>query len=150
MYDTSVRGDIIHRERAKQIISFSRLIRHRNITPTDIDGFIDYNGNAFIYMDAKLEGKEIDFGQKKAFENLTHSHGLAKHATCAIIFRHNTPPEEDIQAHECYVDDYYGNFNWNYMEIKPYQWYRLLEQKIKLLDFIGDVENCLKRNNCVL
>ena len=140
MYDTSVRGNIIHRERARQIISYSGLVRHRNITPTDIDGFIDYNGNAFIYMDAKLEGKGIEFGQKRAFENLVKSHAKAKHPTCAIIFRHNTLAEQDIIANECYVDDYYCNMDWEDMELSPLTWHSLLNKEITLLDFLNEVE----------
>ena len=143
MYDTSVAvGDIRHRDRARQIISFSNLRRHRGITPTDIDGFIDYGGNGFILMEAKLYGKEIEYGQKLAFENLIKS--INKKPICTIVFRHDTPLEEDVQAYECYVDDYYGNFNWDDMELSPFQWHRLLDREIRLLDFIEHIENLWK------
>tara|TARA_Y100000310_G_C20579340_1_gene762158 strand:+ start:854 stop:1306 length:453 start_codon:yes stop_codon:yes gene_type:complete len=140
MYDTSVRGEIKYRDRAKQLISYRRLERMRNITPTDIDGFIDYNGNAFVYMDAKLYEKEIDFGQKRAFENVINSHGKAGHPTCAIIFRHNSPSNEDIMAHSCYVDDYYSNLKWNGMKLDALKWYRLLNKEITVLNFLNEIE----------
>ena len=141
MYDTSVRGDIKHRDRSRQIISYSGLVRHRNITPTDIDGFIDYGGNAFIYMDAKLEGKEIEFGQKLAFENLVKSHVKAEHPTCAIIFRHNTFAAEDIIANECHGDDYYCNMVWHDKGLSNFKWYSLLDKRITLLEFLNDIES---------
>lgn len=140
MYDACIRGEIKHRDRAKQIISYARLERMRKITPTDIDGFIDYNGNAFIYMDAKLNGKEIDFGQKRAFENLIKSHGKAEHPSCAIIFRHNTSVGQDIMAHECYVDNYYCNMKWNDMGFNSLEWYSLLNKEITLLNFLNEIE----------
>ena len=149
MYDTSIAvGDIRYRDRGRQIISYSKLMRHRGITPTDIDGFIDYGGNGFILMEAKIYGKEIDYGQKLAFENLTKS--INKKPICTVVFRHDTPSEEDIQADECYVDDYYANFKWGSMKLPKLQWHRLLDQQIKLLDFIERVENFWKSKGCIL
>lgn len=55
MYDEVGRGEIKFIDRYKQLISYEGLERHRKITPTDIDGVIDYNGNAFIFLEGKLE-----------------------------------------------------------------------------------------------
>jgi len=41
-----VRGKIEHRDRARQIRDFSNL-RYGNITPTDIDGLIEYQNKCF-------------------------------------------------------------------------------------------------------
>ena len=70
MYDTSIAvGDIRYRDRGRQIISYSKLMRHRGITPTDIDGFIDYGGNGFILMEAKIYKKEIEYGPNLLIKN---------------------------------------------------------------------------------
>ena len=112
MFSETVRGEIQHLERYKQLIDYSGMQRHRRITPTDIDGFIDYGGNAFIYMDAKLEGKPLSIGQKIAYENVVNSHEKAKNVACAIIFRHDVPADEIIMAHEKYIDIYYTQGKW--------------------------------------
>ena len=60
---------------------------------------------------------------------------------------------DDDEAHDgdvCYVDDYYANFKWGYMKLPELQWHRLLDQQIKLLDFIERVENFWKSKGCIL
>ena len=99
-------------ERNSQIIDFIGLERRRKITPTDIDGFIDYNGNAFIYFDAKVEGVPVSYGQRKAYENIVHSHIKGGNKACAFIFRHNTPHEESVIAKDGIVDEYYWEGKW--------------------------------------
>ena len=68
---------INHKERAKQLISFDGMERtDRGIIPTDIDGFIDYKGKMFVYMEAKLINAPIPDGQKWALQNAVKSHEL--------------------------------------------------------------------------
>ena len=145
MYDTSVKGAIQYESRYKQLIDFSGLVRHRGISPTDIDGFIDYGGNAFIYMDAKLYGKELSVGQRIAYQNLVKSHGIAKKPTCAIIWRHNVPQDQHIMAHEKYVDEFYCNMSIKLGEEninhKYNTWNKLKENSWTLLDFLNEMES---------
>ena len=63
---------IKHPNRMKQLISFEGMntLGGRNICPTDIDMFIDYNGQAFIYGDAKNGDVDVSYGQKLAYENV--------------------------------------------------------------------------------
>ncbi len=61
------RGKIRNRENALQIRDFSGL-RWGNITPTDNDGFIDFQNNLFIYIELKYGNKQLDYGQELAFE----------------------------------------------------------------------------------
>ena len=113
-------------KRAKQIISFEGMERRRKIIPTDIDGFIDYGGKVFVYMEAKLVGADVPDGQRWALESAVKSHDQVKgkegekgHKACAILFRHNTNPEEDIIVKDQYVERCYFKHNdtykwWNY------------------------------------
>ena len=117
---------INHKERAKQIISFEGMERRRDIIPTDIDGFIDYGGEVFVYMEAKLVGAKFPNGQRWALENAVKSHDQVKdkegekgHKACAILFRHNTNPKDDIIVKDQYVEKCYFKHNntykwWNY------------------------------------
>lgn len=115
MYDENEgRGRIKHLDRYKQLISYEGLERRRKITPTDIDGMIDYRGNAFIFLEGKLEDKEIDYGQKLAIENIINGLSESGRPSCCLIFRHNKKPEELIIAKECIVSDIYYQHKWRY------------------------------------
>jgi hypothetical protein len=89
MEQYSQRGNIKHKARAQQINSFSGLIRRRNITPTDIDGLIDYNGKAFIILEGKYGDAELPKGQRMALENLANAMLDGSKKVVVIVFRHN-------------------------------------------------------------
>ena len=117
MYEAnSIRGSIKFIDRYKQLISFEGLERHRHITPMDIDGFIDYAGNAFFYMECKLESKYIetglDMGQKYAIEHIIDAHIMANKMAAAIIFIHNSNPDEIIMARDMIVKEFYFDHKW--------------------------------------
>jgi hypothetical protein len=113
MYGENIeRGDIKDVNRYKQLISYAGLERRRKITPTDIDGLIDYNGNSFIYMEGKMTGKAIDYGQKKALQNLIDSHEKAGNPSIAIIFRHDEPPDQKIIAKDKLISEIYYKGEW--------------------------------------
>jgi hypothetical protein len=114
MSSEDVRGAIRHLDRYKQLISYAGLERHRHITPTDIDGLIDYNGNAFLLLECKLEGKEIDYGQKRAIENIIGSFVESGRKACCLVFRHNSQTDEIIDAKNCIVSDVYYEGKWHY------------------------------------
>lgn len=111
------RGVIKNRSRQKQIHDFSGLKRLRNITPTDIDGLLDYNGKNFIYLEGKVYGNEMFYGQKLALENAVKSHCEAGHPSIAIIYEHWIPPNKDVNVAECIASKVYskrdnGNYEW--------------------------------------
>ena len=112
----SERGKIKYLNRYKQLISYEGLVRHRNITPTDIDGFIDYNGCAFFYIEGKHEDKYnnggLDFGQKRAIENLVNSNTQAGHTAAAIVFTHTCNSDEVIMAEKQPVREVYFQKKW--------------------------------------
>jgi len=115
MYGDDInRGEIKCLKRYKQLISYEGLIRHRKITPTDIDGVIDYAGNAFIFMECKLEGIEIEKGQKLAIENIINGLYEGGKKACCLLFRHNKVPEEIILAKDCIVSEIYYEGKWKY------------------------------------
>ena len=134
------RGAIKYLERYKQLISYEGMVRHRGITPTDIDGFIDYSGNVFLYLECKLLSKELDYGQRMALENVVKSHDACGKKGCAAIFRHNLKPDELIPAKDQYVSEVY------LLVENDYSWIQMNNEKITLLDFIKRFEGwCVKQ-----
>lgn len=108
---------INHEERFKQIHNLTGIIRMRGISPTDLDGVIDYGGRAFIYLEGKVLGNEPSKGQRMALENLVKSHWKAGHPSIAILYVHTTQPEEQVMVHDCDVWKVFGktdqfNFIW--------------------------------------
>ena len=106
------RGCIRHLDRYKQLISYEGMVRRRKITPTDIDGVIDYNGVCFLYIEGKFEDAPMDFGQQKAIEHMVNSHIKAGHPACAIVFRHHCNAETIIVAKDQYVSKIYYRYEW--------------------------------------
>lgn len=107
------RGDIKHKGRARQLNSFSGMIRRRNITPTDIDGIIDYGGRAFIILEGKYGDAELPKGQRMALENLANTI-LSSNKKCAILiyrhYIHNT--ESEINVSQQLVTEIYWKRKW--------------------------------------
>ena len=140
---------INHPERAKQLISFEGMERRRGIIPTDIDGFIDYSGKVFVYMEAKLVGADVPDGQRLALERAVQSHDQVKgkegergHKACAILFRHNTNPEEDIIVKDQYVEKCYFKYN------NTYKWRNY--EKYTVLQFLDKWEDYCEREGYTL
>jgi hypothetical protein len=106
------RGDIKNLARYKQLFSYSGLTRRRNITPTDIDGVLDYNNNAFIFLEAKLINKEVDFGQRKALEGIIKSLHESGRPSCCLVFRHNSSSNEIIIVDKCIVSEIFYQGKW--------------------------------------
>lgn len=102
------RGVIRNRDRQKQIHNFSGLKRLRNITPTDIDGLIDYEGKYFIYLEGKVSGNDLFYGQRLALENMVKSHCKAGHPAIAIVYEHWIPSRYDVNVANCCVSKIYS------------------------------------------
>ena len=98
------RGIITYRKRAQQIIDYSGL-RFGNITPTDVDGFIDYHGECFVLIEFKFRDKELPPAQKHALVALADS---ADRPTMIIVAEHYVEDtEQDIPAGDCKVRESY-------------------------------------------
>ena len=85
----SERGVIECRERARQINDFSGL-RFGNITPTDIDGFIDFNNKVFIWFELKyINARTLQTGQKLALERLCDACSDAGKESWVFVAEHS-------------------------------------------------------------
>lgn len=100
------RGLIQNMARFKQVISFENM-KFGTITPTDIDGAIEYKNKAYIFIEVKYRDKELPFGQRLALERLVQDTGVRK-KSLAIICEHNIENEEDsIIIADCIVRELY-------------------------------------------
>ena len=67
--------DKIHSpEGAKQLVLFEGMARRWGLSPTDIDGFVEYDGRLFIYFEAKKIGADMLKGQRTSFQHICESY----------------------------------------------------------------------------
>lgn len=113
------RGRINNRARATQIKDFTGL-RWGKITPTDIDGFIDFHNKLFIYIELKYGNATLPNGQRLALERQADAGNKAMIPTYVIVAQHLD--EGDIKVAEAIVIEIYNtNMNktkWHVMKNK--------------------------------
>jgi hypothetical protein len=106
-----MRGEIKYLERYKQLIDFSGLRYERNITPTDIDMFLDFGGKEFVIGEFKHAGAKIAYGQRLALEQLLIGMN-SKNPTLGIFAIHESHPSDLINAANCLVTKYWSQGSW--------------------------------------
>lgn len=105
----SDRGVIRHRELASQLRDFSGL-RFGAITPTDIDGFLEFSDRLFVVFETKHIGRELPRGQRLAIERLIDAIAASGRQAIALIGEHDT--KEDIDFAVCPVREYRYEGKW--------------------------------------
>lgn len=73
---------IRNRERMRQVRDF-RGLRFGSISPTDIDGILDFGGKLWAIFELKHEDTPMPFGQRLALERLCD--GLERGGTHAVV-----------------------------------------------------------------
>jgi hypothetical protein len=112
LYDDENRGKIQLRNRARQIIDFSG-IRFKNITPTDIDGLIEYKNIAYVLMEFKHREAEMPQGQSLALARMVDDFDRqGKYATLLVCEHYVDDPKADIIARDTNVRRYYYRGKW--------------------------------------
>lgn len=107
------RGVIQNRERKRQIVDFHSLLWDK-ITPTDIDGVIDFQNKLYIYFELKYGDANMPYGQRLAIERIIDSHENGGTPACGIVAQHDVGnPEDDIDAALCIVTEYRWRYAWH-------------------------------------
>ena len=104
------RGVINNRQYALQIRDFSG-IRYENITPTDIDGLIDFHNRLFVLMEFKHINAPDVYGQKLAIARVVDNIMSSGRRSVGIIAEHNT--SGDIDCANCFVREVRVKFKWH-------------------------------------
>jgi hypothetical protein len=99
-----MRGQIINRGRSQQIVDYSGLCWGK-ITPTDIDGVLDFGGQVQVIIELKHADSKMKFGQRLALERLSRSH---PRCLVLVVEHHVDDVAQDIDATDCAVREYYS------------------------------------------
>lgn len=103
------RGAIRNREYANQVKDYSGLLYGR-ITPTDLDGIIDFGNKAWVIIELKHLDADLPVGQRLAIERLTDIIWQSGRPALALVAIHNTV--EDIDVAMCKVVEYRYHGKW--------------------------------------
>jgi len=114
-------GTIINPARMKQVCSFEGMVFGSG-SPTDIDGFIDFQNKLHVYIEAKYDGAELPFGQRLAYERIVDN---CRIPCTVVIVKHNCPPDEAIIMADTIAVEYRWLDKW-----------RPIRQHITCLQFI--------------
>lgn len=106
-YEQINRGWIQNREFAKQIVDFHGL-KFGDITPTDIDGIIEYKNIAFIIYEFKYGNSRVPYGQYLCLRRLCDDLQESNKIAVLLICEHNTEScGKDIDAANATVRELY-------------------------------------------
>jgi hypothetical protein len=95
------RGDVTYKARAQQGRDFTGL-RYGNITPTDIDGVIEYHNKCYVFYEAKHENAPpMSDGQRMALERICDD---LKKPSLLVLCKHRHPAEQAIDFAVCDVE----------------------------------------------
>lgn len=117
-YDDATRGMFQNIEAAKQIVSFDGMKftgkqGYKNVTPTDIDGFIQLdNENTFIFFELKYSGG-MPRGQAHAYEKLCDAIEKGG-ASCAVFLAEHDIKNGTIMAKDAIVTFVYFDGSWKH------------------------------------
>lgn len=102
----TARGDLYNPKRASQLRDYSGL-RYGNITPTDIDGIIEYQNKAYVILEFKHKNSAaISKGQNLCLERLTDDLANTGKPVLCIIAIHDTEYGQKIDAGNTVVQRY--------------------------------------------
>ena len=103
---------INNRERMRQIINYDGL-RYGNITPTDIDGLVEYKNKAYVIIEMKHGSKEVPKGQRIALERIADDLSAQGKLVAVFVCEHDVDnTEKDIMAWRAVVRSCYFNGVW--------------------------------------
>ena len=106
------RGVIQNVARAQQINDFKGLLIGK-ITPTDIDGVIEYQNKAYIFIEIKYKDKDLPYGQKLALERLSNDVIKAGKSSIVLVVEHDIDDtSESVDVSSCKIRNYYFNKKW--------------------------------------
>jgi hypothetical protein len=88
-------------------------LRYGKITPTDIDGFMEFGDRTFIFIELKFGDAVLKYGQKLAMERLCDACESDQRTSIALVARYNTQGEDAVDVAPLPVSEYRINRKWH-------------------------------------
>ncbi len=98
-------GRLYNKARYRQEKDYTGL-RIGNMTPTDLDGFMEIHNNAYVFYEIKYRNHKMPYGQKLAYEHLAVDLAKAGKKAVVLVIEHNVDDTNDIiPVADCIVRD---------------------------------------------
>lgn len=111
-YSDDNRGTFQTKRCAKQLLSFEGM-RYGSITPTDLDGIIEYRNEAYILFEVKYRHSTLPDGQRLALQRMTDDFAKAGKTAVLLICEHEIDDvKQDILAKFARVRQVYFDGQW--------------------------------------
>ena len=101
--------EIKNKDFISQVKLFSGM-KFGSISPTDIDGFLDFGNKLFIFIEAKYGESTVKGGQKLALERLCDACQTDTRTSILVITNHVS--DTDIDISNTLVNQYRYNRKW--------------------------------------
>lgn len=98
------KGEIRNRELARTLRTYSSLT-YGNVTPTDIDGFVEFQNKLFIIIEGKNVGSPLSRGQSMALERMCDAIAKSGKRCVLIVCEHTFNANGDIDVGMSIVRD---------------------------------------------
>jgi hypothetical protein len=95
------RGKIISRDYATQVNDFSGLQFERKITPTDVDGLIEFNNEIFILFEMKYKTATLPYGQELALTRIVDAIQYSGKEAALFVCQHEDKKDIDCANSLC-------------------------------------------------
>lgn len=104
---------IRNRRRFLQVIDLESIDTGRDSYPMDIDGFIEFHGEMFIFYEFKYKNTPMPEGQRLAYAHVVDALREAGKYAAALICEHDVDDaDEDVTAGETIIREAYFGHGW--------------------------------------
>ena len=102
------RGRFNYTQRARQLLRFDDLLLPDNVSPMDVDGFIDWHDRKRILIEIKTKGAKLPLGERLSLQRMVEDFSKAGKDSLAIVAEHTVfNRQEDVMVSECLVRELY-------------------------------------------
>lgn len=103
------RGVYQNVNRGRQLLRFDGL-KWGNITPSDIDGIVEFHDSVWVICEVKLGKKDLPLGQRLTLERFVDDTTKAGKHSIAIIAEHciDNPYKDVFLKSDCMVREFYA------------------------------------------
>lgn len=107
------RGAVRNHARKRQCVDYSGM-RFGKITPTDLDGLIEYHNESFALMELKHRGADLEYGQRTALVRMVDAITRSGKRAALFVASHQIDdPGQDIPADRCSIRAVYQRGSWS-------------------------------------
>ena len=101
------RGKIKFPNRKKQLLDYSGLL-FDNITPSDIDGIIEWHDGKYAILEYKYKTAQMPFGQKLLLERMANDLYHSGKEVVVLVAKHEEEDcNKEVDAAKCIVRELY-------------------------------------------